>query len=220
MNGPHDMGGMQSFGAINPVAEDQEELFHAEWERRVLALTLACGFLGKWNLDEARSARESLDPALYTRASYYEKWFEAVCRQLVEKGLLSQDEIDSGTAASKVDPEQFRILKGGTVAETFRKGGPTEMAVDVAPVHAVGDRVRALQINPQSHTRSPRYIRGHVGEVVLHHGAHVFADANALGERRGEHLYTVRFQATDLWGPDAFRGAVTVDLWEPHLERA
>ena len=74
-------------------------------------------------------------------------------------------------------------------------------------------------MNPIGHTRNPRYIRGHVGEVVLYHGGHVFADASAKGERRGEHLYTVAFQATDLWGPDAFDGTVKVDLWEPYLER-
>ncbi|PKP82578.1 MAG: nitrile hydratase subunit beta, partial [Alphaproteobacteria bacterium HGW-Alphaproteobacteria-2] len=56
MNGPHDMGGMQCFGAL-PL-EPEEPVFHAEWERRALALTLAAGALGHWGLDESRHARE------------------------------------------------------------------------------------------------------------------------------------------------------------------
>ncbi len=220
MNGVHDMGGMHGFGPIAPEPENSEELFHAEWEKRAFALTLAAGFLGQWNIDEARHARESLEPALYTRASYYEKWFEAVCKQVVDKGLVTPEELASGKAEGRVPDGQYRLLQSGKVAETFAKGGPSEMAIDNAPLYQVGDRVRALMIHPAGHTRSPRYVRGHVGEIVLHHGGHVFADDSAHGHRRGEHLYTVRFAARDLWGPDAFDGSVRVDLWEPHMERA
>jgi nitrile hydratase len=49
----------------------------------------------------------------------------------------------------------------------------------------------------------------------------VFADENARGNRVGEHLYSVRFEARELWGAAANgRGAVYIDLWEPHLEPA
>jgi nitrile hydratase len=218
MNGIHDMGGMQGFGPIAPEPESEEELFHAEWERRAFALSLAVGFLGEWTLDEARHARETMTPEKYVGAGYYEKWIDAVSRQIVEKGLVTEAELASGKADAPAPEGRYRLLKGGTVDEVFVKGGPTEMEIDAAPAFAVGDRVRARMINPAGHTRSPRYVRGHVGEVALHHGGHVFADANAHGERRGEHLYTVRFDAKDLWGPDAFAGAVMVDLWEPHLE--
>ena len=49
MNGAHDVGGMQSFGPL-PL-EENEPVFHADWERRALALTLAAGALGHWTLD-------------------------------------------------------------------------------------------------------------------------------------------------------------------------
>ena len=84
---------------------------------------------------------------------------------------------------------------------------------------AIGQRVRVINAHPGSHTRAPRYVRGHVGEVVLQHGGHIFADANAAGDRRGAHLYSVRFLARELWGATAAaRDSVIVDLWEPHLE--
>jgi nitrile hydratase beta subunit len=218
MNGPHDMGGMHGFGPINPDPEDKEELFHAEWERRAFAVTLAAGFLGKWSIDEARLARETMDPDLYLGAGYYHKWLDASERLLLQKGMITEEELSTAKASSKVDPDSIRLLKGGTVDETFLKGGPASMDIDAAPSYAVGAKVRAKNINPTGHTRIPRYVRGHVGEIMLHHGGHVFADRSAEGERMGEHLYTVQFEATDLWGPDAFGGSVLVDLWEPYLE--
>lgn len=220
MNGVHDMGGMHGFGPIAPEPENEEPLFHADWERHAFALTLAAGFLGQWSIDEARHARERMNPADYLRASYYEKWLDAVGRQMVEKGLITEAELASGRAERRVAEDEYRVLKAAAVDPTFEKGGPASMDAAAAPSFRVGDRVRAANINPAGHTRLPRYVRGHAGEVVLHHGGHVFADANAHGERRGEHLYTVRFAAKELWGPDAFGGAVMVDLWEPHLERA
>lgn len=218
MNGPHDMGGMHGFGPINPDPEDKEELFHAEWERRAFAVTLASGFLGKWSIDEARFARETMDPDRYLGASYYEKWLDASERLLVQKGLITEEELATGKAAGKVNPDDIRLLKGGTVDQTFLKGGPASMDIETAATFAVGDKVRARNINPTGHTRIPRYVRGHVGEIVLHHGGHVFADKSAEGNREGEHLYTVKFEATDLWGPDAFDGSVLIDLWQPYLE--
>jgi nitrile hydratase beta subunit len=218
MNGPHDMGGMHGFGPINPAPEDREELFHAEWERRAFAVTLASGFLGKWNIDEARFARETMDPDRYLGASYYEKWLDASERLLVQKGLITEQELATGKAAGKAAPDNIRLLKGGKVDQTFLKGGPASMDIDAAATFAVGDKVQAKNINPIGHTRIPRYVRGHVGEIALHHGGHVFADRSATGDRHGEHLYTVRFDATDLWGPGAFGGSVLIDLWEPYLE--
>lgn len=76
MKGGHDLGGQSGMGPINPEPESQEPVFHAEWERRVFALTLATGMLGKWNIDESRHARERQDPITYIENSYYENWLE------------------------------------------------------------------------------------------------------------------------------------------------
>jgi nitrile hydratase len=82
--------------------------------------------------------------------------------------------------------------------------------------------VRAKNINPMTHTRLPRYVRGHVGTVERVLGCHVFPDSNALG--KGEDpkwLYTVRFDGRELWGDQADPSTqVSVDAWEPYLERA
>ena len=91
MNGAHDLGGMHGFGPIN--AESNEPIFHAEWERRAFAITLAMGAYGQWNLDMSRYARERSDPADYLATSYYEHWLHGLQTLLVEKGLLTEDEI-------------------------------------------------------------------------------------------------------------------------------
>jgi nitrile hydratase len=77
-------------------------------------------------------------------------------------------------------------------------------------------------MNPTGHTRLPRYLRGCEGEVVRHHGSHVFPDTNALGKGENpQHLYTVRFAARELWGSKApANDCMHADLWESYLVQA
>jgi len=89
MNGVHDLGGMQGFGAINPAAD--EPIFHAPWERDVLALTLAIGARGVWNLDESRFSRESIPPVDYLSIGYYRIWLTALVNMLEKHQLLAAD---------------------------------------------------------------------------------------------------------------------------------
>ena len=82
--------------------------------------------------------------------------------------------------------------------------------------------MRARNMHPVGHTRLPRYLRGHAGEIVAVHGAHVFPDSHAHGKGEDPRwLYAVRFEARDLWGEDRPAGdRVHADLWEPYLEPA
>ena len=96
MNGIHDMGGMHGLGPI--VREADEPVFHAAWERRAFAITMAAGFLGEWNIDMSRHARELMPPAEYLASSYYEHWLWGLEHLLVEKGLLTVEEIEARVA--------------------------------------------------------------------------------------------------------------------------
>ena len=219
MNGVHDMGGMDGFGPIEPEAD--EPLFHADWERRVLALVLAMGFSGAWNIDISRHARERIPPAGYLAASYYEKWLLGLETLLVEKGLVSAEEIESGRGTGGTTPET-RVLKADEVAQSLAEGGPCNRDMDAPARFKPGDRVIVRNINPAGHTRAPRYVRCKTGLIERHYGAHVFPDSNAHG--RGpdpQHLYSVRFSAREVWGEDASaRDAIFADLWEPYLAPA
>jgi nitrile hydratase len=219
MNGAHDMGGVDGFGAVMP--EPNEPVFHGEWERRVLALTLAMARPGGWNIDMSRFAREDRSPTDYLSKSYYQIWLVGLERLMQERGLVMPDEIDAGRV---LHPPKagLPVLAPGDVEGMLRRGAPTEREATSKPLFAIGDRVRAKNIHPEGHIRLPRYVRGHVGVVELLHGSHVFADSNArgLGENP-QQLYTVRFTGRELWGErgDA-ASSVSVDAWESYLERA
>jgi nitrile hydratase beta subunit len=219
VNGVHDMGGQHGFGPVRP--EPDEPAFHADWERRAFALTVAMGMTGTWNLDASRFARESLPPATYLSSTYYEIWLGALERQLEEQGLVSAAERDAGRVLDAPAPVA-RVLAAEDVPATLGRGGPSVRDAPRPPRFAAGDRVRARNIHPATHTRLPRYVRGHVGTVESVRGCHVFPDTHAhgLGEQP-QWLYTVRFDARELWGAEADPSVrVSTDAFEPYLEAA
>jgi nitrile hydratase subunit beta len=220
MNGGADMGGMMGFGPVRHEGEDEPK-FHAAWEKRVLAMTLAVGATGQWNIDMSRSARESLPPPQYFAKTYYEVWLSGIETLMAERGMVSKEEIEAGHTL--VPPKTLpRILTVEAVPVVLAKGGPTERPTDQPARFKAGDRVRAKNIHPTGHTRLPRYVRGHVGTIELLHGAHVFPDSNAKGQgEQPQWLYTVRFEGRELWGPDADPTlSVSVDAWDSYLEPA
>ncbi len=218
MNGPHDLGGQQGFGRVVP--ERHEPAFHDAWERRAFALTLAMGATGAWNLDMSRAARESLPPAHYLSSSYYRIWFDALEQMLLARGLVGADELGDGRPR-RAPVRVERTLAAADVAATLARGSPTGREATAPARYRAGDVVRTRLMNPVSHTRLPRYVRGRPGTIESAHGAHVYPDAHAQGlGAQPQWLYTVRFDARDLWGPDTTASSVCVDCWEPYLEPA
>ena len=217
MNGVHDMGGMHGLG---PIAREAEEpVFHAPWEGRAFSLNIACGAVGRWTLDASRHQRELIPGPAYLTMSYYEKWIAGLTELLVATELVSREEIDTGRPA-RGSPKTTPPLTADRVTAVLAWARASRREIDAEPRFAIGEPVRARNINPVGHTRLPRYVRGHEGAIIAHHGAHVFPDTNAhgLGEQP-RHLYQVRFEARELWGDLADRrGAVYLDLWEPYLE--
>jgi nitrile hydratase len=169
-----------------------------------------------------RHARERQHPADYLRHTYYENWLAGLEKLVVERGLVSADELAAGSTSGPADEAvRQRVLQAADVIGALAKRGSYEVAVDAPPRFAVGDRVRAINRHPSGHTREPRYVRGRVGVVHEHYGAHVFPDRSATGQREGRHLYSVRFEVEELWGEPAVpASAVYVDLWEDYLEPA
>jgi nitrile hydratase len=215
------MGGQQGFGPV--LLEKAEPLFHANWESRAMAITVAMGASGQWNIDLSRSARESLPPAIYLSSSYYEIWIRALEKLMLERNMVTQAELQAGqqlTAPVKVS----KVLNIGNVDAALKAGSPTERPIDQPALFKVGQKVRALNMHPQGHTRLPRYVRGHVGTIVSLHGGHVMPDQHTLRalppfKVAVEWLYTVVFDGPTLWGAGTDpRLEVTVDAWESYLE--
>jgi nitrile hydratase beta subunit len=220
VNGPHDLGGADGFGPV--VAEADEPVFHADWERRVFGLSLAAGAAGSWNLDQSRFARESIPPARYLASSYYEIWLAGLERLLVEDGMVTPDELAQGRADGPAPPGGRRLAAGDVArAMSSRRGSTARPAVRAAQF-GPGDAVRARVIHPAGHTRLPRYVRGRTGVVEAVHGCHVFPDHHAAGLGEDpQWLYTVVFDGRELWGADTDPTvAVSVDAFEPYLEPA
>jgi nitrile hydratase beta subunit len=219
MDGAHDMGGTKGFGPVTP--EPNEPVFHAEWERRAFALTLAMGTPGQWNLDMSRFARENRAPDDYLGKTYYQLWLAGLERLMQERGLVSKDELDAGRVLQPARPVE-RTLDVERVRATLSRGGPTERKPKAPARFKLGDKVRTRNMHPPTHTRLPNYVRGHLGTVELVHGCHVFPDSNSLGEGENpQWLYTVRFDGRELWGEGSDPTlAVSVDAFEPYLEPA
>lgn len=218
MNGVHDMGGMHGFGKVE--AEAGEPVFHAPWEGRVLALNRAMSHLRLWTIDAARFARESLPPDVYLRSSYYRKWLLGLQQQCVDRGLLSADELAAGHALHAAAPVRPALTAAGVPATLSRGdfGRSPPRPAQFVP----GAPVRTRNINPPGHTRLPRYARGRRGVVESVRGCHVFPDAAAAGDGdAAQWLYTVTFEARELWGEDADPTlTVSIDAFEPYLQPA
>lgn len=218
MNGIHDMGGMHGFG---PVPVDDDAQFHAEWERRVYALNRLLSMQDTYKVDEFRHAVERIPPADYLEGTYFERWLDALERLCIEKGLLDADELtrrweriatDELAGWEQDDPELARWARARLTADRFSavEGGP-------APRFEEGDEVVVRNRHVAGHTRAPRYVRRARGTVHRVHGNFPVADAVAHGGDDVEPVYSVRFDAEELWDGDTDADAVYIDMWDRYL---
>ena len=227
MNAAQDLGGMQGFGPI-VVAKDEAldgpGRFHAAWERRAFAVTLAMGAAGEWNIDMARAARESLPPAEYLRSSYYRIWVQGLVKLMQQRGLLAPEELASGRVQAARGHLKNKLM-AADVAGVLRRGSPYDRpqsdAAQVAAKFAVGDKVLTRNMHPSTHTRLPRYARAKHGRIARVCGVFVFPDSAAVGKGDDpQWLYSVEFNGKELWGSDTSADSVSVDCWESYLEPA
>jgi len=215
MNGVHDMGGFQDMGFIQ--AEKNEPVFHAPWEGRVFAMVIAVD--GDWTEPGFRHEVERMPPVDYLRISYYEKWLRALTAKMLETGLITQAELDSGKPVGSAPPK-YELLKASQVAQAMAEGGSSSRDTPAVARFRVGQIVRALNVHPGGHTRLPRYVRGHEGTIVRDYGVFSFPDMHVDPKSdKPQHLYSVRFAARKLWGTAAAaHDAVYLDLWDDYLE--
>ena len=209
-----DLGGLPGLGAVQP--EPEGALWHAAWEPRAMALTVAMGATGAWNIDQSRAARETLPD--YRQRSYYQVWIGGLQALLTARGLISPAELAAGHA-QQPGPTLPRKLAATDVAAAMARGSPTARPATQPPRYAPGDRVVVSALQRDHHTRIPAYTRGKLGVVRQLHGCHVFPEANAQGQgEQAQWLYTVAFDGPALWGEgtDPLL-TVSIDAWEGTL---
>lgn len=201
MDGLHDLGGKQGFGRVSLPDPPHEET----WEPLVRALG-ACALRGHiYNMDEFRHAIERMAPRHYLTATYYERHLTALATLLVEKGVITAQELES--LAQGPFPLAGPVGPG--------RHAPAPQAFDV------GETVRVKTEHVSGHHRMPGYVRGKTGVVVAISPPYPFPDAAGHGlPASWEPTYDVRFRAKDLW-PDACDDALNhVGVFQSYLERA
>ena len=92
MRGSHDLGGLKA----GPVDNSPHEMTF--WEKQIDAMNTLLAQKGLRRTDENRRYVEMLGKDAYDALSYYERWTAALARQLIDKGVLTQDEIDAKVA--------------------------------------------------------------------------------------------------------------------------
>lgn len=217
MDGIHDMGGMHGFGPV--AVESDEPVFHEPWEGRVFAMT------GKLpNTDAFRHSIERMRPLDYLADGYYGRWLGALETLLAEHGVLDREDYAARVRALGGTRDAVQVTP---LDPPWPAGMPAlephaglRRALAVPPGFVIGERVRTLDLHACGHTRLPRYARGRRGVIESHHDGWIFPDSHAHGlGAQPQHLYTVRFAATELWGADADPNHdVYLDLFEPYLE--
>ncbi len=203
MDGIHDMGGRQGFGQVRYTRK--APAFHADWEVRVNSLYALAVRLGIFNMDEYRHAIERMEPGHYLTASYYERSLTSLATLLVEKGIVSLEELERRAEGSF--PLAAPSAPGRTNAAARERFKP-------------GDRVRVRLDFVPGHIRMPGYIRGKAGVVVGESPAYPFPDAHAHAiAAQDEPTYDVRFRSEDLWPNSADPALIHVGVFQSYLER-
>ena len=204
MDGIYDLGGRQGFGKVRFT--ENAPAFHADWEVRANSLYSFAVRLGLFNMDEYRHAIERMDPRHYLGASYYERSLTGLATLLVEKSVVSHEELER--RAQGAFPIAGRSAAGRSNAPARDRFRP-------------GDRVRVRTDDVPGHVRAPAYVRGKTGIVVSESPAYPFPDAHAHGvEAQDEPTYDVRFRSEELWPSSADAVLIHVGLFRSYLERA
>lgn len=214
MDGIHDLGGKQGFGAID--VDEPEEAFHQPLDGigwTINQTTRAPGL----SIDWWRFIRENTPPVDYLSRPYFDQWAMTQLIALIDNGQVSLEEVLTGEIKPVATPAPS-MSKAGVYEATAKAAARFDKATQKKPQYSVGDPVTTRDFSVSGHTRLPAYARGKQGSVVAHHGSHLFPDDCAMGIENDEHLYTVRFSADELWPADAEQNmAVYLDLWEPYF---
>jgi nitrile hydratase subunit beta len=216
-----DLGGAEGFGRVKTPTRD-EPPFVERWEGRAFALTLlSMGRVSGQNLDAFRHALGRLGREDYFADGYYGRWLNAAELMLTESAILAPGAVDARARNLRGEnveepavPEPKKPDYAATAAGSLR-------AVPEPPRFAPGDRVRAIEAEPAQCLKMPSYVRGRVGVVESVQPGHLLPDTHARFQgENAQHVFTVRFDSRELWGPDAEPFALTIELFDSYLEQA
>ena len=218
MNTIHDLGGMDGFTIPE---RDQGRILKEEWQRQLWGMIFAVGGLPGYS-SGGRAAIERMPPELYLNTPYYARWLYRAEKSFIDGGFITEEELanpDGPVTMPNIPNFQPRASEE-TIAR-LASDNSDELEAEVPPLFSVDDDIIVKNEHPKDHTRVPRYVRGHHGIIHKHHGVHIFLDHVGGKDVGQQHLYTVRFSGTELWGSRAHpKDVVYVELWDYHLQPA
>jgi hypothetical protein len=173
------------------------------------------------NLNAFRHSMDRLDRTDYLDDGYYGRWLHGAENLLYDSAIIARGTVEAraanlsgGHVEEPPAPQPHKPDYKPTAAGSIR-------TIDSPQRYAVGQRVRAKTMRPRGHTRLPRYVMGHEGVVVAVEPAQVLPDTHAhfQGEN-AQWVYRVRFDSQELFGPEAERFDLNIDLYEDYMEAA
>ena len=213
MSKHHDLGG-KDFGPVEVTTD--EPPFHAEFEGIAWAISRSAR-APEITIDWWRHCRELINRDDYLNRPYFDSWMQTDMATYIDGGFFTMEELLTGEIDKPAQlPPETTTPEVIDLNRSANRDFSTPM--NSAPKFQIGDAVTMLATPPEGHTRLPLYAAGKTGVIHAHHSGHLYPDAGARGEHRGEHLYTVVFSATDLFGNTAGpKDKIYLDLWEPYF---
>ena len=216
MDGIHDLGGVEGFGPVRAKEQGAEFRDLKDWEKRMWGLS-SCPIAPGITIDWFRHGIERMVPTDYLTFAYFNKWCANYLMFMLDNGTITIEDVKRGQVDDPAPPASAKSL-ADVLAEEAASDRSFERETTKAPAFAIGDTILTKARMTAGHTRLPRYARQAKGKVTGHHGAHLFPEKGAQGIEKSQHLYTVAFPATELWGREANpRDDVMLDLWESYL---
>ncbi len=233
----HYLGGLEGLGPVTY----EKRVFVEPWEKRIFGIHVAMMALSSqlplpqtpskfntvWTWADLRKGAEGLNPFDYFKYRYYEKWLGGISGYFIEKGYITEAELDARTqqvlqnaaAAAKQggDPAiDTRVIKYLVEGDSPKHDSATK------PLFAAGDKV--LVKNPPSieHTRLPGHLRDRTGIVDSVYPAtySYLTSTGPDGIGPAMPVYCVRFDPQDLWkGNTESNETFYADLFEAYLEK-
>ena len=201
---PQDLGGRHGFGPV-PIEQD-EPVFHADWEASVIAGILATISAGLYNVDQFREGIDDLEPLSYLTLGYYRRWLHTLEVNCVKSGVFTHEQLeraDRGDRRAARAPAGRDNARSPSGMRNLIYFSAPALGRSTPPAFAVGDaraRARARGRAPRAHPASTR--RASAAPCCRVGPAFPDPDTNRAGQgERPEHVYSVRFAGRELW-PD------------------
>jgi len=215
MDGIHDLGGKLGYGSVD--VSEPEEPFHHDFEGRMWAMSRIAK-APDINIDWWRHVRELIQEDDYLNRPYFDSWAQTTMATMIDSKVFTAEELASGISVTPPLADVPVVDYQGVLEQNAEIAFDFSRPVATAPAFTVGQTVVTSAKGHSGHTRLPEYARDKTGVIHSYHRAHCFPDDYAKGVETAQHLYTVAFTATELWGDDANpNDHVTLELWESYL---